>query len=140
VKIKKRQCVVCGTTCNIICDHKNDFYNDARVLNQKTQVLDDFQPLCEHCNLQKRQIVKQEKNSKKLYGATNIPHLKPFGIDFIGKRKKFDLTDKDNKNGTFWYDPIIFTKYIAKKLLNKIERLQREKKELIIKLAIKNDL
>lgn len=31
-------------------DHKNDLYNDKRVMNIKTQTIDDFQVLCQHCN------------------------------------------------------------------------------------------
>ena len=53
--ITSLSCVVCGTR-NTICDHKNDLYNDSRVLSLETQLISDFQPLCNHCNLQKRQI------------------------------------------------------------------------------------
>ena len=35
--IKLRSCVVCGSSSEIITDHKNDLYNDERVLNVKTQ-------------------------------------------------------------------------------------------------------
>ena len=73
--IKSKPCVVCGSKSHLVTDHKNDLYNDLRVLNSKTQILDDFQCLCNHCNLQKRQISKQTKIEKKRYGATNIPHL-----------------------------------------------------------------
>ena len=43
-EITRKSCVVCGTN-ETICDHKNDLYNDIRVLNNKTQVIEDFQPL-----------------------------------------------------------------------------------------------
>ena len=62
-KIRNLSCVVCGTQ-NTICDHKNDLYNDERVLSLETQLITDFQPLCNHCNLQKRQINKEEKKKK----------------------------------------------------------------------------
>ena len=81
--IKSKPCVVCGSKSHLVTDHKNDLYNDIRVLNSKTQTVDDFQCLCNHCNLQKRQISKQTKIEKKRYGATNIPHLAVFNIDFI---------------------------------------------------------
>ena len=50
-QIKKHNCVVCGSTSNIICDHKNDMYNDKFVLILNTQQIEDFQSLCNHCNL-----------------------------------------------------------------------------------------
>ena len=46
--IKSLSCVVCGS------DHKNDLYNDISVLDIRTQCINDFQPLCNHCNLQKK--------------------------------------------------------------------------------------
>jgi len=48
----------------------------------------------------------------KRYGATNIPSLSVFGIDFIEGDETFD---KDNINamvGTFWHDPVKFMEYI----------------------------
>ena len=39
-------CIVCGSASDIVIDHKNDLYNDPRVLNSDTQVPDDFQTLC----------------------------------------------------------------------------------------------
>lgn len=56
---------ICGSKSHLVTDHKNDLYNDIRVLNSKTQTVDDFQCLCNHCNLQKRQISKQTKIEKK---------------------------------------------------------------------------
>jgi hypothetical protein len=70
-QITSLSCVVCGTH-NTICDHKNDLYNDSRVLSLKTQLISDFQPLCNHCNLQKRQICKTEEQNGKLFSAKNI--------------------------------------------------------------------
>lgn len=52
-EITSLSCVICGTT-STICDHKNDLYNDMNVLDLKKQTINDFQPLCNHCNLQKR--------------------------------------------------------------------------------------
>jgi hypothetical protein len=115
--------VSCGSKSNLVCDHKNDLYNDKRVLNTITQTIDDFQSLCNHCNLVKRQVSKDTKITKKKYGATNIPHLKEFGIDFIsGVETLIETIDgKPNINamvGTFWYDPIEFMKKIKENLLN----------------------
>lgn len=105
-------CVVCGSNSDLVTDHKNDLYNDPRVLNIHTQVLDDFQCLCNHCNLQKRQIMKITKETNKRYSAKNIPQLKIFGIDFIKGDETFDINDPNTLIGTYWYDPIAFTNYI----------------------------
>lgn len=55
---KTQACCVCGSKSELVCDHKNDLYNDPRVLNTTTQTMNDFQSLCTHCNLLKRQIMK----------------------------------------------------------------------------------
>jgi hypothetical protein len=107
-KIITKPCVICGTKTNIICDHKNDLYNDSRVLDIKTQMEDDFQPLCNHCNLQKRQICKEEKESGRIYSAKNIERYKKYSFEFPWEKKVFDTNDKDCKKGTFWYDPVEF--------------------------------
>ena len=72
---KKVGCVVCGSHSDLVTDHKNDLYNDPRVLDAKTQTIDDFQCLCNHCNLQKRQVSKVTKELGKRIGATAIPSL-----------------------------------------------------------------
>ena len=100
-------CVVCGTS-KTVCDHKNDLYNDTRVLNIKTQVMSDFQPLCNHCNLQKRQICKNEERTKKLYSAKNIPKYRIYPFDFPWEKKAFDKNDINCKNDTYWFDPVEF--------------------------------
>lgn len=48
---KTKPCCVCNIKSNVICDHKNDLYNDPRVLNINTQTINDFQSLCISCNL-----------------------------------------------------------------------------------------
>jgi hypothetical protein len=112
IVVKKMACVSCGSHSDIVCDHKNDFYNDPRVLDRATQILDDFQSLCTHCNLQKRQICKREKETGVLYSAKQIPKYAMFDFEFTWEKKKFDLSDKDCKKGTYWYDPIEFSRNI----------------------------
>jgi hypothetical protein len=65
-EIVKLSCIVCGTS-KTICDHKNDFYNDDRVLNPKLQTTDDFQPLCEHCKFRKPKKNKKNYTLQKIY-------------------------------------------------------------------------
>lgn len=109
---KKIGCVVCGSHSDLVTDHKNDLYNDPRVLDRNTQTIDDFQCLCNHCNLQKRQISKITKEKSTRIGATTIPSLTIFGIDFIKGNETFDITDINAMEGTYWYDPVAFMKYI----------------------------
>lgn len=104
-------CVVCGTQ-NTICDHKNDLYNDSRVLNNNTQIIDDFQPLCNHCNLQKREICKMERQTMKLYSAKNIQRYKIYPFEFPWEKKVFDINDIYCKDGTYWFDPVEFDRKI----------------------------
>jgi 5-methylcytosine-specific restriction endonuclease McrA len=117
-KIKSNSCVICGTKSDIICDHKNDLYNDARVLNTKTQVLDDFQPLCNHCNLQKRQICKEEERNKKIYSAKNIARYNKYQFEFPWEKKVFDKNDINCKQDTYWFDPVEFDNKIYIYLCN----------------------
>lgn len=107
-QITSGSCVVCGTFSDIICDHKNDLYNDERVLNQDTQVLDDFQALCNHCNLQKRQVCREENANQRVYSAKNIVKYKAFKFEFPWEKKAFDPKDVNCKRDTYWYDPVEF--------------------------------
>jgi len=109
--ITSMSCVVCGTN-KTICDHKNDLYNDNRVLNIKTQVISDFQPLCNHCNLQKRQICKIEQQTQKLFSAKSIQRYKIYPFEFPWEKKAFDKNDINCKYGTYWFDPVEFDKNI----------------------------
>jgi hypothetical protein len=109
---KKIGCVACGSSSYLVTDHKNDLYNDPRVLNSKTQTIDDFQCLCNHCNLQKRQISKKTVELGKRYGATKIPMLSIFGIDFIVGNEIYNKNDINAMVGTYWYDPVSFMTYL----------------------------
>jgi len=109
---KKIGCVVCGSHSDLVTDHKNDLYNDLRVLDERTQTIDDFQCLCNHCNLQKRQVSKITKELGKRIGATAIPSLAIFGVDFVEGDETLDETDVNAMAGTYWYDPVEFMKQI----------------------------
>lgn len=109
-------CVACGSKHDVEVDHKNGLYNDPKVLDVTTQKLSDFQPLCRHCNLQKRQTIKKMKETGKRYGATKIPALKPFGIDFIEGNKNCNFEDVNWAVGTYWYDPVAFMEGVLSRL------------------------
>jgi hypothetical protein len=113
---KNKPCVVCGNNNDLIIDHKNGLYNDERVLNTKTQTIEDFQVLCNHCNLQKRQSIVWTKQNKKRYPASNIPQLRVFNIDFTEGDENYSDTDKNAMVGSYFYDPVNFMKKIILKL------------------------
>jgi hypothetical protein len=110
--IRCQPCVVCGSKTDIICDHKNDLYNEERVLHTESQTLEDFQPLCNHCNLQKRQIFKEETQQGRLYSAKQMARYRVFPFEFPWEKKAFDSTDFSCKTDTFWYDPVEFEQKI----------------------------
>ena len=110
-------CVSCGTHSDLYIDHKNDLYNDENVLNVNTQQVSDFQYLCNHSNIVKREVCQKTKKTGKRYGATKIKKLKCFNIDFIVGDETFDLTNPDAMVGTYWYDPVAFIEHIHKSLL-----------------------
>lgn len=103
--ISKKTCVVCGTNSMIEVDHKNSLFNDTKVLT-----LCDFQPLCKHCNDQKRQTCVWQKIHKKRYPVSMIPQLSVFEIDFIQGDETYDETNPETLVGTYWYDPVEFMK------------------------------
>lgn len=103
--IHSKSCIVCGSFNEIVCDHKNSLYNDIQVLNIKTQTINDFQPLCNHCNLQKRQVNINEEQNNKIYSAKNIERYKSYTFEFPWEKKCFNKTDIYCKNDTYWFDP-----------------------------------
>ena len=118
---KKHPCCVCGSNTDIECDHKNGLYNDERVNNIETQLIEDFQSLCKHCNDQKRQVEKKTRETGKRYGASNIPSLKIFNIDFTCGDENYDPKDPNALVGTYWYDPIAFNEYVVNLLFTKLK-------------------
>jgi hypothetical protein len=126
-EITSKSCVVCGTN-ETICDHKNDLYNNGRVLNTKTQTIDDFQPFCNHCNLQKRQICRLEQENGKVYSAKNIQRYKFYDFEFPWEKRNYDKLDIHCKTDTFWYDPVKFDTniyYYARYVIPIITELKR---------------
>ena len=114
--ITKMNCLNCFSDREIQCDHKNDLKNDARVLKKETQVLDDFQPLCRHCNMKKK-CVKQKmlKEGKRISAKT-------FGydIDFTEGDFELNLEDVNWYKGTYWGDIELFKKSLCVKNSNTI--------------------
>ncbi len=116
---KAMGCVVCGIHSQLVTDHKNDLYNNPRVLDIKTQTIDDFQCLCNHCNLTKRQVNKKTRETGRRIGATTIPSLAIWGIDFIEGDETFNSSDVNAMVGTYWYDPVYFMRKLRENLEKK---------------------
>lgn len=68
-----------------------------------------IEDLCNHCNLQKRQICNIEKKNEKLYSAKNIERYKIYPFEFPWEKKAFDINDI---SCTYWFDLIEFDKNI----------------------------
>ena len=97
--ICKLPCVNCGRTDDIQCDHKNDLYNDPRVLNTHTQTKEDFQPLCNNCNLRKRAVSLKTVKDKKRQPPP--PSIRLLGIDFTQGDENYDSNDINAMVGTY---------------------------------------
>ena len=95
-------------------DHKNDLYNDPRVLNSNTQTKEDFQSLCNNCNLRKRAVaLKRDKEKKRQPPTPDILSIN-MGINFTNGNEYYDPSDPNALVGTYWYDPIAFGKECRK--------------------------
>jgi 5-methylcytosine-specific restriction endonuclease McrA len=100
---KKIPCANCGSNRDLTCDHKNALYNEDRVMDVKTQKIDDFQSLCNKCNSIKRGIVIKEKKSGIRLSGKKIENIKFLGVDFIEGTEKLE-SDGIGLKGTYWYD------------------------------------
>ena len=102
--IKILPCCSCGTTKDIECDHKNDLweYNDKRIGIKEKQTLEDFQPLCKHCNDVKRAIKAKTMKEKKRQEAHGYP------VKFVEGTEKFNILDPNWYKGTYWGDVMYF--------------------------------
>jgi 5-methylcytosine-specific restriction endonuclease McrA len=104
-----KTCCHCGAHKDLCIDHKNDMYNDDRVLNKETQSADDFQVLCNRCNKDyKHQANEREKKTRIVHSIKDL-NLMPYSNDkFIypweSAIKKYDESDINCKIYTYWYD------------------------------------
>ena len=109
--IKLKPCLHCGKQNDTVVDHKNDLYNDPRVLNIKTQTIDDFQPLCNGCNLIKRAYnIKMLLPGGKRFNALELPLFKHLGVSYTKGNEKFNIKDINTLEGVYWTDIADFTK------------------------------
>lgn len=127
-----KACVNCSLSktpskCHLfVVDHKNSLYNDPRVLNTQTQRLDDFQSLCNKCNLIKRSVTEKERKSRKRCAGTLVESVAHFGIDFIAGDELLDFADPNALVGTYWYDCAQFRKDALRLYVGKHRALLNE--------------
>jgi len=104
-----KNCRHCGNHKDLCIDHKNDMYNDKRVLNEKTQTIDNFQVLCNKCNKDlKHQANVKEKKEGKIHSVKDF-NLSTFAFDnFEYPWEKgiriYDENDVNCKMYSYWYD------------------------------------
>lgn len=102
--ITKLNCVNCFSNQEIQCDHKNDLKNDPRVLVKATQMMEDFQPLCRHCNMKKKSVKQKMMTLGKRIGATEFGYQ----VDFTIGDATLNLKDPNWYKGTYWGDIELF--------------------------------
>ena len=86
---------------------KNGRKNNPRVMNTRTQRVDDFQPLSKAANDAKRQHCKECKATGNRFDAKRLGYI----ISYY-KGDKVHSNNYDGCIGCFWYDPIEFRKYL----------------------------
>lgn len=107
--IKAQRCVVLGTS-NPEVDHKNGMKNEARVMRNENQRLEDFQPLSKAANDAKRQYCKECRRTGIRYDATKLGYPMSY--------YKGGATHNNEENaceGCYWYDPVEFKKHLQEK-------------------------
>jgi hypothetical protein len=111
---KGKPCVFCGGKGDCV-DHKNDAYNDKRVLCENTQDKSDFQPTCNACNIIKRGFRHKTRESGKR--ALPPPQIRILKIDFLVGDESFDEDDPNTLVGSYWYDPIAFMEGVEARII-----------------------
>ena len=120
---KGETCVFCIEKGDCV-DHKNDFYNDSRVLVENTQDKSDFQPVCNACNIKKRGVCHKTRASGKR--SLPPPAIREFGRDFLVGDESFDENDPNALVGSYWYDPVAFVKGAKESLIQEVRQGVRE--------------
>lgn len=115
--ISKKRCLLLGTNRSsdhrTEVDHKDGRKNDPRVMNPKTQQIEDFQPLSKPANDAKRQFCKECRQTNKRYDATKMGYT----VSFTKGDENYN--DIIGCQGCFWYDPLAFRAALTLKGTNK---------------------
>lgn len=108
--IKARRCVVLGTS-NPEVDHKNGMKNEDRVMRNKDQRLEDFQPLSKAANDAKRQYCKECIRTGIRFDAKKLGYPMSYS-----KGAATHNHEEDACIGCYWYDPLEFKRHLIEKI------------------------
>ena len=96
-------CLNCGTHSNLVIDHKNDLYNNKRILDTKSQKFDDFQRLCNKCNNHlKHSTHERERKSGKLHKAKDVGKFLRDNFEYPWEKGLTEYKEKDNNKNKIW--------------------------------------
>ncbi len=126
------KCVMLGVAgfsenTKIEIDHKDGRKDNARISNQETQTIDDFQPLCKAANDVKRQICKRCKATNKRWSAKNI---KGNPYPFYEGDENYDATI--GCEGCYQYDPVKYR-------VESVKRISAEASDFVMKKLFNSD-
>ncbi|MFD1094994.1 restriction endonuclease [Salegentibacter chungangensis] len=113
-ELAKKRCIILGTTRS--CDHKTEVdhkdgrKDNPRVMNPKTQRIEDFQPLSKPANDAKRQFCKVCAKTNQRFDAKRLGYTTSFIQGDV------EYTEELGCIGCYWYDPIAFRQaFVLKK-------------------------
>ena len=105
-------CTMCGTTTNILPDHKDGNKQPLDCPN-----IQDFQPLCQHCNTVKREVCKKCKESLTRFDAKSLGYRISWIVGTMQFQPKYPRCI-----GCYWYSPSDFRGQLYyKKEINNVQ-------------------
>ena len=88
---------------NMVVDHKNGRYNDNRLRDINKQTINDFQPLTNNENLDKRECCKKCTEANKRFNATILGYV----VSYIQGDENY-IDSPDGCVGCYWHDCLKF--------------------------------
>jgi hypothetical protein len=105
--VPKKRCSVCFTGSKLQIDHKDG--RKSTVINVNVNNPNEYQLLCQHCNVVKREVCKKCEQTGQRYDAR--PHGFKKGWT-VGNIKYHPIGQ--GCTGCYWHDPIAFIKVSSK--------------------------
>lgn len=96
-----RRCISCGSSARVLPDHKD---GRKRAGQGYYNSIDQFQPLCNHCNLTKREFCKKCRNTEKRFDASDLGYK----IGFYSGSQRWE----GSCAGCYWYDLEFFRRQL----------------------------
>lgn len=96
-------CLNCGIKKDLVIDHKNDLYNNKKILDKSTQTFEDFQRLCDKCNNDlKHSIHEKERQTGKLHKAKDVGKFLRDNFEYPWEKGLTEYKEKDEKGNNIW--------------------------------------